>query len=142
MSLDSVRQATYDYLAPRFAAKTTASIGSVPDILMPNESEPDLLPFIKISFLETAGHNAAIGGTLKRKVGVVHVDVLTDKDTGSRESNLICDAVSDSLENVKISLGNNEYLTYYIAHSQPMGEEHGKYRQVVRIPYIRDTVTL
>lgn len=142
MSLDSVRQATYDYLYSRFAAKTTASLGSVPDIMMPNESEPDSLPFIKLNFLETDGNNASIGVTLKRKVGAIHVDVLTDKDTGSKESNLICDAVSDSLENVKISLGNNECLTYYVAHSQPMGEDHGKYRQVVRIPYIRDVITL
>lgn len=141
MSLDSVRSTTLSYFEPAFAAEMNAIFGSVPEIIAPNFEEPNVFPFIKFTFMENESHNAAIGRKLKRHIGLVQVDVYVEENTGSKVSNDICNSIGTLLENKDFSISPNERLTYDVSRTQEIGNESGKYRQAVRVPYHRDVIS-
>jgi hypothetical protein len=140
MSLDSVRADTLVYFTSKFVASTTASLGSVPDIIAPNMEEPNQYPFIKFTFVESESHNAALDYKLRRYIGFVQVDILVDANSGSRTSNIIAQAIKDILENVELNVSQTECIVYSTGRTQEADSGKGKYRQVVRIPYRRDVL--
>jgi len=141
MSLDSVREQTDDFFSPRFATKMQAELGFVPKIIRPNHEDPNKAPYIKFTYNESESHNAAIGGQIQRHIGFVQVDVYVKENTGSKDSNIICDAIVTILTNQELDLGNSEQLTYRVGMTQEIGEEQSFYRQMVRVPYFRDVIS-
>lgn len=132
MSQDSVRADTLQHFIPRFSGA---------EIVVPNTEEPNIFPFIEFSFVESEGHNAAVGRKLKRHLGFVQVDVFVRENTGTKASNDLIQAIKDILENITLNATGNESITYSVGKAQPVGTTNGRYRQMVRIPYRRDILT-
>jgi hypothetical protein len=140
MSLDSVREETLTYFIPKFNAAMNIAFGSVPKIWTPNTEETNTFPFIKFTFIESESHNAALNKKLVRYIGFVQVDVIVEENTGSKTSNTISQSIKDILENIELTVTDNEYITYLVGRAQETDSVSGRYKQVVRIPYRRDVL--
>lgn len=138
MSLDTTRSETTTYLLARLA---NAISPVVAEVVFENHEVPSDPPYVVVTFVEAEGHNAELSKKLKRYVGYLQADVYVKENTGTKECNTICGAIMDILENKELSLTDDESLIYRVGMAQPMGDDNGKYRKMVRVPYRRDAKT-
>lgn len=141
MSLDSVRSATWNHWYPRFVTAMNAEFGSVPLIMTPNTEEPTEYPFVAIEYVEAEGNSAALNNTMERYVGFFQADVYVKENTGTIVINKVAEAIKNIIQTAHLASAPGETLTYRIGHARPVGTSRGKYRVMVRIPYIRDVLT-
>lgn len=135
MSLDTMRS----YAENSLATFMNANYPSVPVKYSNVPWRQPETEWVDIHVLDGKAFAAELGRVaVDRHVGLLQVDVLVPRNTGTSAAFQLIEAICNIWRKVDVSLSDNAVVKFRIPEFHDMGENGGFYRVCGRVPYIRD----
>lgn len=114
-------------------------------VMFPNAPvrDPENEPHVEVFYLTEDSFRANVGGKrVERSTGIIQLDLLVPKDTGTRSEEEKLERVADTLSDQSFKVSAFQTVTFRVKEIYDIGKSGEYYRLTSRIPYVRDVSKL